>query len=84
MMDSSDNDHNYNKGDKLDDDEDIKLDDHDSSNNNDNDNNNEDNNANQACVVHFDDKPWKEDDKIEDQGWVDQDTKSEDTNGSGP
>jgi hypothetical protein len=63
MPDSSDNGCDYNKGDKIDDDEVVKLDNEDSSNDDGNDDDNKADNANQAHVVYFDDKPSQEGNK---------------------
>jgi hypothetical protein len=68
MLDSSDNDHNYNKGGKFDNDEDVELENYDLSDNNNNDNDDKDDSVNQAHVLCFDDEPSQEDDKTEDQG----------------
>ncbi len=60
MPDSSGNDHNNNKG--------VKLDNGDSNNNDDDDNNNKQNNINQAHAVRFDALPSQKDNKTEDEG----------------
>jgi hypothetical protein len=60
MLDSSEDNHDDNK--------DFKLDDDAPSNDDNKDNINKEDNANQACGIHFNDKPSQEEDETDNQG----------------